>query len=857
MHLAGRNSVIALLVTSLLMAQMSSASLAHGQDAKPAEKTMVLRNATIHTMGPKGTFVGSIVISDGKISEVGPDVKAPKDAVVRDLKGFVVTPGMIESRSKLWLTRGALGESNSRCELNITDAIDPWSEDWLEVASQGITSVYVQPSSGSLIGGYGAVLRVGPYTTIDDIVIKDQVAVQAALGVQSNSTSQSRHTLVGQLDRLLSAEKTKMEKEEKDKKAADEKKKTTKKDSAKPEKKDDKKKPEEKDSKDSEQEKEDTKKEKPKKDSKDSKEDGKDSKEDDKDKSKDADKGKDDDKDAKKEKTKLTPAAIALRKVLKKEIPLFVEVRHSDTLEKLLKLAKKLEIEIVIDGFAPTDGYAQKLADSGMPMVVGPLFRSTGSTDSQEQSEALAELKDSLFSISGFGSSPRSSRMLRMHAAMAIRMGLDHDSVLAALTSRPARKLGISDQVGTLETGKVADIAVFNGDPLDPCSKACLVISQGKITFECESNASPQSEAKVAKSLPDRLPEQYIVKSTRVLRKGKFVDTQFTVKSGKIFGGKTKGDIRVFDLGDTIVTPGLVIASSMLGQESAIVDASDSDTSHLRAVDAIDPGHSRVKPILQGGFIHVGVSPGTSNTSPGVMGHIRLNAHDYVASPTIASQFVLSSSARQSGRYPSSFNGQLRVIKNLMKGKARDTSLYLTPIMQRLLGQEKVANVQAVVKGERKAILDADSKLEIRSAIGLAREHGIEAVIHSSGRVGDFASELAENKLGLIVPTMTGTEYDAQLDQFVMAQKAGVPIGFAGVSPEAIRFTASLLVSRGMDGKAALLGLTEGGAGVVGMKRTGLTRGAWADFVIWSDSPLNLAAVPLNVVVDGQVVTRK
>ncbi len=41
------------------------------------------------------------------------------------------------------------------------------------------------------------------------------------------------------------------------------------------------------------------------------------------------------------------------------------------------------------------------------------------------------------------------------------------------------------------------------------------------------------------------------------------------------------------------------------------------------------------------------------------------------------------------------------------------------------------------------------------------------------------------------------------------------------------------------------------------MQNAGLTKGAHADFVVWSDMPLNLAARPLNVIVDGQVVSQK
>lgn len=854
MRLAGNSSIGVVLTTLICVTLFAQSSVVLGQQ-DTADKPVVLKNATIYSMGADGTFVGSILVIDGKISAIGTDdskFDIPDDATEYDLTGCYITPGLIESRSKLWLTAGAGNEGNTKAELNAVDAIDPWSKDWQELASQGITSVYVQPASSGLLGGYGAVLRVGPASSKDEIVLKGEAAVQAAIGVNTPS-SQTRHTQIGQLEKLLTDTKAKMEKDEKDdKKEASS---TSDRRRRRPGGRANRRRPRGNDRNDKDKEE--------KKDGEDKggdKDDDEDEEKEDKDK-KDSDK---DSKDAEKKDEKLTPATIALRKVLKKELPLFVEVRHSDSLQKVLKLAEKFEIRVVVDGLGRSASGIDKLVESGLPMVVGPLLggTNTGNQVSKQdpRQEWLPSIGDSPFSLSGFARSARSSRMLRSQAAMAIRMGLDHDDVMAAITSNPARSLGIGNQVGTLETGKSADIAVFAGDPLDPCTRTRLVISQGRVTFESEvEKANPISTAK-AIELPQRLPRRYAVKTTRMLRDGKLTAGTITVQDGKIVSVSDKDsdeDVQLFDLGDTIITPGLVMANSTLGQQAAIVDTNDSDTSHLRAVDAIDPGHEFVKRALQGGFVHVGVSPGTANTSPGVMGHARLGAREFIVAPAIASQFVLQNSARRNGRYPSSFNGQLRVINDLMEGQPLPSSVYMTQLMQDLLAEEKTDNIKAVSKGDRPAVLVAGSTLEIRSAIGLVKERGLRGAILTNGRVGEFAEQLSENKIGIIVPSLNGSEFDTQMDQIIMAQQAGVALAFAGESPDGIRLTAALLVSHGLDPQAALQGLTEGGGQLAGMQDSGLTKGAHADFVVWSDMPLNLAARPLNVIVDGQVVSQK
>src|SRR5262250_3822763 len=66
-----------------------------------SSSVIVIQNATILTV-TKGTIEhGSILIKDGKIAEVGPSVKAPKDATVIDAQGKFVIPGIIDCHSHI------------------------------------------------------------------------------------------------------------------------------------------------------------------------------------------------------------------------------------------------------------------------------------------------------------------------------------------------------------------------------------------------------------------------------------------------------------------------------------------------------------------------------------------------------------------------------------------------------------------------------------------------------------------------------------------------------------------------------------------------------------------------------------
>jgi imidazolonepropionase-like amidohydrolase len=809
-------------------------------DKADSQAAIVLKDATIHSMGAKGSYVGSILVKSGKIEAIGESVEVPDDAKVYDLKGFHLTPGLIESRGKLWLTPTAISESNSKAELKVVDAIDPWNEDWKELAAQGVTSVYVQPNSTSSVGGLGAVLRVGPHGSVDDIVMKDEVAVQVSIGTKGKS-SKDRYAQIQALEKLLKSA------QDKDKKKDDAKDKDKKDKDA---------------DKDSEEDKKDA-----------DKDEDKDDEEEEKDGDKaDKDKKDEDEKDEKKDVTKEI-----FKRVLKRELPLFVEVHHSDSLKRVIALAKEFNIRVVLDGLTKVASCADDLADCNHPMVLGPYFESTTPPEYRKDGGlewfADCDSSEKLWTLSAFPASARGSQLLRVNAAYAVGQGVDSGEVLKALTANAARMLGVSDHVGTLEKGKQADIAVFAGDPLDSSSAVRLVISHGQVTFENEVSPAESKDFAEAVALPQRLPKRYVVSTSRMLRDGKLSPGAMVVVDGKISivadqagakatiktkDGSVNDELEVFDLGDTIVTPGLVIAHSSLGQAAAINDSSESDASHLRAVDAFDPTTKKAKETLAAGFVHIGVAPGTSNTSSGAMGHVRLGVGDYVVSPAIANQFVLASPARNTERFPASLNGQVRMISDLFGGSLVDSRVYLSKAVADSVAEEKLACIKEVANGKRKSIFLANDKVEIRSVIALAKNNNIEApTLASSGALGDFAEKLGEHRIGLLVTPIGANEYNQRAMETKEVVEAGASFGFVGDSAEQVRTTASMLAAAGVPADKVLAGLTEAGASLVGMENVGLKAGAKADFVVWSASPVNLGAKPLNVVVDGKPVSKK
>ena len=72
---------------------------------------------------------------------------------------------------------------------------------------------------------------------------------------------------------------------------------------------------------------------------------------------------------------------------------------------------------------------------------------------------------------------------LALCAAMAINAGMDEFSALKAITINPARHIGLERRIGSIETGKDADLILIKGSPFSLQSDICNVFINGKSVF--------------------------------------------------------------------------------------------------------------------------------------------------------------------------------------------------------------------------------------------------------------------------------------------------------------------------------------------------------------------------------------
>ncbi|MFN7965368.1 MAG: amidohydrolase family protein [Acidobacteriota bacterium] len=174
-------------------------------------------------------------------------------------------------------------------------------------------------------------------------------------------------------------------------------------------------------------------------------------------------------------------------KVLKGETPLMITAQRAQDIDTALRLAQEFKLKLWLDGAAESYLLADALKQASVPVIArASMMRAVG-----EQANATVELPALLRSKgvfitmgSGYEGYVPKTRVILFEAALAAANGLGFDDALAMITRDAAQLLGIADRVGTLQPGKDADIALFDGDPFEYTSHCVGTLIDGKLEFE-------------------------------------------------------------------------------------------------------------------------------------------------------------------------------------------------------------------------------------------------------------------------------------------------------------------------------------------------------------------------------------
>ncbi len=176
-----------------------------------------------------------------------------------------------------------------------------------------------------------------------------------------------------------------------------------------------------------------------------------------------------------------------LARVLKGELPLLVTVHRAHHIVSALRLAKEFNLKLVLDGAAEAYTVVDQIKAAGVSVIVHPTMqRAGGETEnlSMENASILRKAGIPIALQSGFEGYVPKTRVVLFEAATAAANGLTFEEALAGVTIDAARLLGIANRVGSIEAGKDADLALFDGDPFEYTTHVIKVIVNGRVASE-------------------------------------------------------------------------------------------------------------------------------------------------------------------------------------------------------------------------------------------------------------------------------------------------------------------------------------------------------------------------------------
>jgi imidazolonepropionase-like amidohydrolase len=173
----------------------------------------------------------------------------------------------------------------------------------------------------------------------------------------------------------------------------------------------------------------------------------------------------------------------ALGPVIRGEEPLIVHVERESTIRQIVAYCQANKLRLVIMGAAEAWKAADVLAAAHVPVVIDSdinLPNSFSQLGATLKSAARLDKAGVTVVFQPQNDDPAHyARTITQIAGNAVANGMNYEHALAAMTRNPAEVWGIADSYGTLEPGKDADVAIWDGDPLEVTSAPSAVFVRG------------------------------------------------------------------------------------------------------------------------------------------------------------------------------------------------------------------------------------------------------------------------------------------------------------------------------------------------------------------------------------------
>jgi imidazolonepropionase-like amidohydrolase len=150
-------------------------------------------------------------------------------------------------------------------------------------------------------------------------------------------------------------------------------------------------------------------------------------------------------------------------------------------IDTAVALAQEFKLRFVLNHVTHSQKVLDRIAALKVPVIVGPIYEMPNDDERYDAVYSLpAQLAKRGVKVAFASYDAHQSRNLPYAAGYAVAFGLPHDEALRAITLTPAEIWGVADQLGSLDTGKTANVVVASGDPLDVKSDVKHVFIDGR-----------------------------------------------------------------------------------------------------------------------------------------------------------------------------------------------------------------------------------------------------------------------------------------------------------------------------------------------------------------------------------------
>ena len=493
------------LVLLLLLLLVGASPAQDGSEGPPStEGAIAITGGRVLTHAAREPVVATVLVVNGKITAVGPDVDVPDGARVVDARGHIVAPAFIDAGNLGLIDPASTKAGPAGSGDRVVDMLGAWNEEVrLDLLRAGIGGLYVDlpPAGRRFRGPTGAIALVDPEGATPPI-LEEVAGVTFRVGGSSRSASsvQTRSASLRNIRSAFSAadrHKKALEKYDKELAEYEEKIAAWKKNKGG-------KKPDEKKKKKPDEKKSDEEKAEKKASSTRSKRPDNWDKMTAQEKFKwmrdNARRGsssakpappseKEDGEPKPPTKPNPDPASESMLRVVEGEVPLRVEAHWKEDILAVLRIAKEKKVRCVLLGASESWRCVEELKEAGVSVILGPPLRLGGDRIDWYQSRPdLAKVLhdgDIPFAFMTAGAHGYRLDCAPLLAALSVANGLDDTAALHALTAGAAEIVGLGERLGSIEEGQEALIQVLTAMPLDPEARvARMVIGESVIDVQ-------------------------------------------------------------------------------------------------------------------------------------------------------------------------------------------------------------------------------------------------------------------------------------------------------------------------------------------------------------------------------------